>query len=202
MSGYADTPATADTMLGLGHLINDSTGDAGLVGGIDASTNSFWNSTVVDGSTAADGEAVRKLIRTARNAASDSGNDRCDAGFTDLATYEGIEDSYQQQVRYEDVDSANAGFENVEVSKMPLFWDFDCTPGTVFGINSKYLQIVGHSGRWMQQSKFSENPVDSSYSTGGATGAVRDGRYSMITCFLQMTTRNRRRHFRINGVSY
>ncbi len=211
-AAFADTPASADTMLGLGYLINDAAGDGANVeiGGIDSTVNAFWNSTVKDGTpTTGDfgaaglntGELVRKAIRTARNEASDSGNDRVDAAFTDLTTYEAVEDSFMQQVRYEDTDSANAGFENVEVSKMPLFWDFDCTAGTVFGINSKYLQVVGHSDRWMQHSGFTKNPLDSTYSGGGAVGGVRDAQYDIITSLLQMTTRNRRRHFRINNVS-
>ena len=207
-AAFANTPATADTMLGLGHLINNSAGDVALggtgakVGNIDSAVNSFWNSTVVDGSAYTTGEHVRKGIRTARNTASDSGNDRCDAAFTDLSTYEAVEDSFQAQVRYEDVNSANSGFENVEVSKMPLFWDFDCTAGTVFGINSKYLQIVGHKDRWMEHSGFSKNPVDGTYTgASSAVGGVRDAQYDIITSLLQMTTRNRRRHFRINGLT-
>tara|TARA_R110001606_G_scaffold112169_6_gene238869 strand:- start:425 stop:1471 length:1047 start_codon:yes stop_codon:yes gene_type:complete len=212
-AAFADTPASADTMLGLGYLINNAAGDgAADVGNIDAATNAFWNSTVKDGTASTGdfgaagldtGEKVRKAIRSARNAASDSGNDRADAAFTDLTTYEAVEDSFIQQVRYEDVDSANAGFENVEVSKMPLFWDFDCTAGTVFGINSKYLQIVGHSDRWMEHSGFTKNPLDSTYDStvGTSVGGVRDAQYDIITTLLQMTTRNRRRHFRINNIT-
>lgn len=205
---YADAPADDNTILGLGALINDAAGDlaasntgADAIGNIDTQgKNEFWQSVVLDGSDAASGEEVRKLIRSGRNAASDSGSDRCDAAFTDQTTFEAVEDSYVHQVRYEDVDSANAGFENVMVSKMPLFWDFECPDGTVFGINSKYLQIVGHEDAWMKQTPFSVNPVDSTHSSNGATGGVRDGRYSIITCMLALTTRNRRRHFRINGI--
>lgn len=215
-AAYADTPATADVMLGIGALINDAAGDAagvgvGGVGGISAATYSWWNSVVKDGTpTTGDygaaglntGELVRKAIRTSRNEASDAGNDRADAGFTDLTTYEAIEDSFTTNVRYEDVDSANAGFENIEVSKMPLFWDFDCPAGTVFGINSKYLQVVGHSERFMSQTPFTKNPTDTTALAGvGSVSGVKDGQYSLITSLLQMTTRNRRRHFRINNVS-
>lgn len=215
-AAYADSPATADTMFGIGALINNAAGDAagvgaGGVGGINAATYTWWNSVVKDGTpTTGDygaaglntGELVRKAIRSARNEASDSGNDRTDAAFTDLAVYEAVEDSFVTNVRYEDVDSANAGFENIEVSKMPLFWDFDCPADTIFGINSKYLQIVGHSSRFMAQTPFSKNPTDTTaLATGGAVGGVKDGQYSLITSLLQMTTRNRRRHFRINNVS-
>lgn len=216
-ASFADTPAT-DAMLGLGYLINDAAGDGASVeiGGIDSTANAFWNSVVKDGTpTTGDygaaglntGDLVRKAVRTARNESSDSGNDRADAGFTDLTTYEAIEDSFVSNVRYEDVDSANSGFENIEVSKMPIFWDFDCPANTVFGINSKYLQIVGHKDRWMSQTPFSVNPVDGTYGTasgaasGTAVGGVRDAQYSIITSLLQMTTRNRRRHFRINNVT-
>lgn len=216
-AAFADTPASADTMLGLGYLINDEAGDtagSATVGGISTTSANapWWESVVKDGTaTTGDfgaaglntGELVRKAVRTARNEASDSGNDRVDAAFTDLTTYEAVEDSFQAQVRYEDVDSANSGFENVEVSKMPLFWDFDCTAGTVFGINSKYLQVVGHSDRWMEHSGFSKNPLDGTYDStiGTSVGGVRDAQYDIITSLLQMTTRNRRRHFRINNIT-
>ena len=204
VAAFADKPANSDTMFGLGYLINDAAGDTAagnVVGNIDSSANDFWQSVVVDGAAFTTGEQIRKAIRTGRNEASDSGNDRCDAAFTDLATYEAVEDSMVTQVRYEDVNSANAGFENVEVSKMPLFWDFDCPDGTVFGINSKYLQIVGHKDRWMQHSGFTKNPLDSTYTANSSVGGVRDAQYDIITSLLQMTTRNRRRHFRINDVA-
>lgn len=215
-AAFADTPSAPEVMFGIGALINDATGDAagvgaGGVGGINAATYSWWNSVVKDGTpTTGDfgaagldsGEAVRKAIRSARNEASNAGPDRPDAAFTDLATYEAVEDSYVQKVQYEDVDAANAGFENIEVSKLPLFWDPSCPAGTVFGINSKYLQIVGHSSRWMAQTPFSTNPTDTTaLASGGSISGVKDGQYSLITTYLQMTTRNRRRHFRINNVS-
>ena len=215
-AAYADTPLTADVMYGIGFLINDAAGDiagdgAASVGGINSTDESWWQSVVKDGTpTTGDygaaglntGELVRKAIRSARNEASDAGNDRADAGFTDLTTYEAVEDSFTTNVRYEDVDSANAGFENIEVSKMPLFWDFDCTAATVFGINSKYLQVVGHSDRFMSQTPFTKNPTDTAANVSGASiSGVKDGQYSLITSLLQMTTRNRRRHFRINNVS-
>lgn len=216
-AAFATTPAT-DAMFGLGALINNAAGDAagagaGAIGNINAATYTWWNSVVKNGTPSTGdygaaglntGELVRKAIRTCRNEASDSGNDRTDAAFTTLEVYEAIEDSYVNLVRYEDVDSANAGFENVEVSKMPLFWDFHCPANTVFGINSKYLQIVGHSDRWMAQTPFSKNPVDTTAAgtaAGGAVSGVKDGQYSIITSYVQMTTRNRRRHFRINNVS-
>lgn len=219
---FKDTPGTGE-MFGLGALINDAAGDlansltgASAVGGIDtqASAAPWWESFVYDGTpTTGDfgaaglnsGEAVRKAIRTARNESSDSGSDRVDAAFTDLATYEAVEDSYQANVQYEDVDSADSGFENVLVSKLPLFWDFHCTAATVFGINSKYLQIVGHQDRFMETTPWSKDVFDPAADgagvTGGTVGQFRDGQYAMTSAFLQMTTRNRRRHFRINNVS-
>lgn len=222
-AAFADEPSSADVMFGLGYLIDDATGDAAKnggsgvnVGNIDSGTYSWWQSVVKDGTpTTGDfgaaglntGELVRKAIRSARNAASDASNDRCDAAFTDLDTYEAIEDSYVAKVQYEDVDAANAGFESIEVSKMPLFWDFDCPAATVFGINSKYLQIVGHEDRFMAMTEFSKNPTDTTTAGGTAVNSasgvsgVKDGQYSLITTYLQMTTRNRRRHFRINNVS-
>jgi hypothetical protein len=74
----------------------------------------------------------------------------------------------------------------------------------VFGINSKYLQVVGHSQRFMSQTPFTKNPTDTTAAgtaAGGSVSGVKDGQYSLITSLLQMTTRNRRRHFRINNVS-
>ena len=213
-SSYAETPATVDDFLGLGYLINDEAGDtasSNVVGGITtaAAAATWWESVVKDGTPVTGdygtdgidtGAVLRKAIRSARNSASDSGSDRTDAAFTPQQEYGAIEDSYVSGVRYEDVEAANAGFENIEVSKMPLFWDFKCPASTVFGVNSKYLTVVGHSDRWMHQSPFSVNPVDSTYSSGGAVGGVRDGQYSFITAFGNLTVRNRARQFRINNI--
>lgn len=217
---YKDTPGSNE-MLGLGAIINNAAGDddlghtgAAAVGGIDTQSASapWWESFVYDGTASSgdfgadglnSGEVVRKAIRTARNESSDSGSDRVDAAFCDLTTYEAVEDSYQSKVQYEDVDSADSGFENVLVSKLPLFWDFKCPAGTVFGINSKYLQIVGHSDRFMETTPWSKDVWDPAADGvgGGAVGQFRDGQYAMTSAFLQMTTRNRRRHFRLNNIS-
>ena len=220
VSAYKDEPDSADEFFGLGYLIDDHTGDAAKasgagvdVGGIDSTANDWWRSRVYDGTpTTGDfgaaglntGELVRKAIRTARNAASDSTKDKADVAFTTQEVYEAIEDTYVQNVRYEDVDAANAGFDNIRVSKMPLFFDFHCPADTVFGVNSKYLQIVGHKDRWMTASGWSKNPaegVDSTYSANSSVGGFRDGQYNVITGLGNMTVRNRRRQFRINNIA-
>ena len=198
---------------GLPTLINDYEGDAAAnggngvtVGGIPtgSATNTFWQSKVYDGASGGldidTGEKARKAIRTAINESSDGGSDRVDAAFTSLSVFEGVEDSYLPQVRYQDVEAANKGFDTVRVSKVTLFWDFDAMDDTVFGVNSKYLQVVGHKDAWMTNSGFTKNPVDSTYSTSGAVGGARDAQYALITAQGQMTTRNRRRHFRINNI--
>lgn len=164
------------------------------VGGIDGAAQSYWNSIIAGD---ADGTAVELTLATLStpyNTAS-KGNDKPDAMFTTQALFEGYESILLPSVRRSHQESADAGFDNLLFKGKPIYYDDDCTAGTVYGLNSKYITLVGHKDRWFKNSGFSENSVTSTHATTGA-GTVVDGRYALITSYGNLTVRNRARHFR------
>lgn len=146
---------------------------------------------------------IRAFVAEAANSASDSGTDRVDAVFTAQDVFELYESQLTPQVRYSDVKSANAGFQNLMVQGVPMYWDFDCPAGTIYGVNSKYIGFAGHTARWFKQSAFTDGlsgNTSSAHASSGAASTV-DARYSVITAYGNMTVRNRKRHFKIHDIT-
>jgi len=200
----------ADAVLGFTGLdvLVDDTAPAG---GIDPATNTWWASQSITGG-AVDGAGLEAVLRGAYNNASDAGNDRVDALFTNAYGFGFYESTLTPQVRYTDTAKANLGFQNLMFKNVPMFWDFDCSGGTegtvsdttasYYGLNSKYVGLTIHSDRNFKQSKFTDNLSGSVTEGGGsATASALDARVSFITTFGEHTTRNRRRNFKIVGVS-
>lgn len=163
------------------------------IGGIDGATEAYWNSVVAGD---ADGTAVELSLSALShpyNSAS-KGNDKVDAMFTTQTLYEAYEDLLLPSVRRSEAESANAGFDNLLYKGKPLFYDADCPDGEIFGINSKYLKLVGHKDRWFKNSGFTDNAA-SGHATSGATN-ITDARYALITAYGNLTVSNRKRHFR------
>jgi hypothetical protein len=177
--------------LGLNHLISAT----GTVGGIDstAGTGAYWRSTVsaLTGNTPAN---IQGKYGTAFNTVSD-GNDMVDGIFAAQNAYEYYEASLTPNVRYQDTKSANAGFSNLMFKQCPMYWDRDIAAGVVYGLNSKYIALVGHTDRWFKQSPFS----DGLSTAAGGTANTVDARYSIITSYGNLTIRNRSRHFKLTA---
>ena len=184
----------------------------GTVGGINSAVETWWAAKEDTGasSTAA---VLESKLRTLYNSASDAGNDRVDAIFTNAYGFEFFESTLTPQVRYTDTEKANLGFQNLMFKNVPMFWDFDCSGGTegtkattsasFYGLNSKYVGVVLHSDRNFKQSPFTENlsgSVASAHASSGATSAV-DARVSFITTYGNSIIRNRRRCFKLTAVS-
>ena len=175
--------------LGLEALIGDETSSVTTVGGIDATTATYWRSPVF-----APAELTLGAVKHAINSASD-GADGPKFLVTTQDLYEALEDLMSQQVQYEDVEAANAGFKTITVQGIPCYWDRDCTADTMYGVDTDTLKLVGHSQRWMKQSPFSQN-LASAHATSGASNVV-DARYSLITCYGNLVTNERRRNFKL-----
>jgi len=154
---------------GLSNLV-DSTG---TVGGINSSTYSFWQSYKEDTATA----LTLAQMSTAYNSVS-VGNDHPDVLLTTQTLFEKYEALLQPQLRYTDTATADAGFQNLLFKAAPVMYDEHCTAGVFFFLNSKYLTLVGHSGKWFQQTEFIR-PED------------LDARYALIMCYGNLTVRNR-----------
>lgn len=203
---FAETLAAGTDWNGLGILIGDHTTPTTTVGGIDCTAvgNEYWRSVVRDKTATLFADVdIRQFVAEAANTASDSGTDRIDAVFTAQDVFELYESQLTPQVRYSDVESANAGFQNLMVQGVPMYWDFDCPAGTIYGVNSKYIGFAGHNSRWFKQSAFSDGlsgNTSSAHASNG-TAATVDARYAVITAYGNMTVRNRKRHFKIENVA-
>ena len=197
LGGLADP--TKD-FISLDTLIDSTT----PVGGIDPAVagNEFWAS-IETAVGAVDATGLEKAMSAAYHSSSDSGSDRVDAIFTGQGVYEFYESTLTPQVRYTDTKTANLGFMNLLFKQTPVYWDFDCPTGVMYGLNSKYVGMVIHSQRNFAQTPFSKGlseSLASAHATSGLASAV-DARYSFITTYGNMTIRNRRRHFKLTGVA-
>jgi len=218
---YAGADA-AKGYVGIPTLIADAATEAGGI-----VNESWWASLIGDGTAGTglpgavtDAASLEDALRYLYNNSSDAGNDRVDAIFTNAAGFGFFESTLTPQVRYTDVEKANLGFQNVMFKNVPMFWDFDCSGGTegtvdntgatasYYGINSKYLGLVHHSDRDMQQSPFTSNLAGNSGGTGsaavvGSAPAVNsiDARVSYNTTYGNLTCRNRRRFFKMTNVT-
>lgn len=164
---------------GLGNLIDGTT----AVGGIDpaGSGNSFWGS--YEEGTA--GALTTADMTTAYNTVS-VGNDHPDMVLTTQTLFEKYESLLTPQLRYTDTDKANLGFQNLLFKSAPVVYDVDCPTGNMFFINSKYLTLVGHSGKWFSQTEF-VRPEN------------MDARYALIFCYGNLTVRNRKKQGKLTG---
>lgn len=169
---FADgTGNSAKDWNGLGNLIESGN----TVGGIDGSTNAFWNS--YEENTA--GALTEAYLRTGYNSVS-VGNDQPDMILTTRALFEKYEALLTPQVRYSDVKMANLGFQNLMFKGAPVVFDVDCTAGVVYFLNSKYISLVGHSDKWFTQTQF-VRPEN------------MDARYALILAYGNLTVRNRKK---------
>lgn len=164
-------------------------------GGIDGATQAYWNSVIAGIDDTATDLSLAAMT-TPYNSAS-KGNDKPDAMFTTQTLYEAYEALLLPSVRRSHEKSADAGFDNLLFKGKPIFYDDDCPAGTLFGINSKYLKLVGHKDRWFKNSGFTDNAA-SGHATSGATN-ITDARYALITAYGNLTCSNRARQFRMHN---
>ena len=164
---------------GLGNIVE--TGNT--VGGINSATagNEYWRSYEENTATA----LTLAQMATAYNTVS-VGNDHPDMILTTRALFEKYEALLQPQLRYTDAKTADAGFQNLLFKAAPVVYDTAAPAGTMFFINSKYLSLVGHSGKWFQQTEF-VRPED------------LDARYALIMCYGNLTCRNRKKQGKLTA---
>ena len=146
------------------------------VGGINSASgqgNDWWRS--YEENTA--GALTLAQMATAYNSVS-VGNDHPDIVLTTQTLFEKYEALLQPQLRYTDTKTADAGFQNLLFKAAPVTYDVHCTAGVVYFLNSKYLTLVGHSGKWFAQTEF-VRPEN------------LDARYALIMCYGNLTCRNR-----------
>ena len=164
---------------GLGNIVEAS----GTVGGINRATsgNEFWQS--YEENTA--GALTTADMTTAYNTVS-VGNDHPDMVLTTQTLFEKYESLLTPQLRYTDTKTADSGFQNLLFKAAPVVYDVDCTAGVMYFINSKYLTLVGHSGKWFQQTEF-VRPEN------------MDARYALIFCYGNLTCRNAKKQGKLTA---
>ena len=196
---FRTTAANANDINPLNVLIGDHNDAVTNVGGIDCVADAPWWRSVVQDKTAvlAADVDLRAMVRNAYNTASKGGPDRVDLVLSGQQAFEQYEADLMPTLRRTNTKMADAGFQNLEVQGVPWVWDYMLTASTIYGINSKYVGLVGHKDRWFKQSKFSEGLS----SANGGVATVVDARYSLITSYLELTTRNRRRNFKIKNIN-
>jgi hypothetical protein len=162
---------------GLGNLVESGN----TVGGISSSTYSWWQSK--EENTAA--ALTLAQMSTLYNNVS-VGNDHPDLLLTTQTLFEKYEALLQPQLRYTDTKTADAGFQNLLFKAAPVVFDVSCTAGVMYFINSKYLTLVGHSGKWFQQTEF-VRPEN------------LDARYALIMCYGNLTCRNAKKQGKLTA---
>ena len=154
---------------GLGNLVESGN----TVGGINSSTYSWWQSKEENTSAALTLAQMSSLYNSVS-----VGNDHPDLLLTTQTLFEKYEALLQPNLRYTDTKTADAGFQNLLFKAAPVMYDVHCTAGVFYMLNSKYLTLVGHSGKWFSQTSFI-SPEDV------------DARYALIMCYGNLTVRNR-----------
>jgi hypothetical protein len=164
---------------GLGNIVESGN----TVGGINSATagNEYWRSYEDNNND----PLTLAQMATAYNTVS-VGNDHPDMVLTTRVLFEKYESLLQPQLRYTDTKTADAGFQNLLFKAAPVVYDTAAPAGTMFFINSKYLTLVGHSGKWFSQTQF-VRPEN------------LDARYALIMCYGNLTCRNRKKQGKLTA---
>ena len=158
--------------LGLEILVRDA---QATVGGIDASTDAWWES-YVEGTA---GSLTLADMRTAYNSVA-VGNDQPNVILTEQALFEAYEDLLQSQERFMDASTADGGFQNLLFKGAPVVYDDYVNAGDMYFLNTKYIRLVGHGDNWFKPTPF-VRPDN------------QDARYAQILCYGELTISNRKR---------
>jgi hypothetical protein len=162
--------------LGLEAIVAD-TPSSGTLGGIDASTNTWWRNQSQPAATVGAFE-ITDLSNIYNNCS--KGKIKPEFVLTEQAAWERYESLLQPQLRYQSTKAADAGFENLLYKSAPVMWDEELdSTGRVYFLNSKFLKLKVHSDVW-----FKATPMEKPHG--------QDARYSQILCYGNLTTNNRR----------
>jgi len=166
---------------GIGWIIDASN----TIGGIDPSTNTWWKST----ETAAGGALTVAKMATSYTAAS-KGNDTPDLIITTASAFNQYEALLTANIRYQDVNKANQGFQNLMYKNTPVVYDVTCGAGFMYMMNTKYLKLTGMNNHWFETTDFQNGTV-----------AGVDAKYALILTFGQLTCSNRARQSKVTGIT-
>lgn len=180
---YADgTGNGSKDWLGLAAIVDPSP-STGTVGGIDASTETWWRNK-----QASEGGVLQLSTLSNMFNQCTKGKIKPEFCLTTQAVWEEYEALLQPQLRYQSSKAADAGFENLLYKSSPVMWDEDCTTQSWYFLNSKFLKLKVHSDVWFKPSPF-EKPHG------------QDARFSQILSYGNLVTNNRRFLGVITGIT-
>lgn len=154
------------------------------VGGIDASTNTWWNPSVDTSTTS---PSIKNLGRKYNSLT--VGNDKPNVLLTTQDIYESYEGLIQANQRFQDSRAADAGFENLMFKAAPILYDayvdgtgtgVGSTGNYFYYLNTKYIRLVGLTGKWFYATPFKQ-PEN------------QDIRVAQILCYGNLIASNRKR---------
>jgi len=124
---------------GLGLLVSED--GTGVVGGINASTETWWKNKYKN---MVDRDPTTYLLSDMRTMFNDcsKGNDTPTIIVTDQSSYELYEDEVMEQKQIVNKELGDAMFENVLFKGRPVVWSPSCPEGTMYFLNDRYLEWV------------------------------------------------------------
>lgn len=124
---------------GLGLLVSED--GTGVVGGINASIETWWKNKYKDMVNRAPTTYLLSDMRTMFNDCS-KGNDTPTIIITDQSSYELYEDEVMEQKQIVNKELGDAMFENILFKGRPLTWSPSCPAGSMYFLNDRYLEWV------------------------------------------------------------
>jgi hypothetical protein len=163
---------------GLGNIIGTVNN---TVGGINSTTNTWWNPYQdVSASTL----SLVDMGKVYNNAS--KGSDSPDLIVTNEDLFSKYESLLTNNVRYQDVAKANSGFQNLMFKQTPVVFDLtlaaDTSAAPMYFLNTKYLKLTGMNGHWFNTTDFQQGTV-----------AGVDARYAIVMAYGELTVSNRAR---------
>lgn len=158
---------------------------AGTVGGLSATTYTWWASTErAGGSFAAQGINDMRIVFNTIS----FGNNKPDFIVMPQAVFEYFEATLEPKERYTNTKAANVGFDNLTFKAVPVMFDRDATASTVHFLNSRSINFCVHRDANFSTGKFIE-PEN------------QDATTAKILFMGNLTTNERRKHGKITGIT-
>lgn len=171
--------------LGIQAIVPASAGTS--LGGIDASTETWWEPTRVTGAISLATSAGVKTLNSILNSLSIV-NSKPDYEFTTQANFESYEALAVPNIRFQDLKMADLGFDVVAHKGAELMFELDVPANSWYFLNSDHLEFVQKSNRWMKMLGF-RSPVD------------QDAKTTLVVSMGNLITDMRRAHGVATNVS-
>jgi len=130
---YLDGTQDSNAITGLAAIVSTT----GTYAGIARSGNTFWQAQVDTTTEALDDDDMLSQY----NLCSNNGEEFPNLIVTTRALYEKYHQMLVPNIRYEDKQMANLGFEHVTFHGVPIIWDNNCQSGTMYFLNTRRMKL-------------------------------------------------------------